>query len=213
MEQHRQWRRDACGVRSAMSSDTALGRRVRARCAVLAVLLLVVAVPGSALAHANAIITLSVGDSLSLSGSKIQCGVSANRGYGLRLTGLTYIVCGPSTQVKGGGYVALMDSKGRVVVLSIRTEKTVSSRTPAAVVSQRAGNMARIGDVVAINGTTILCLMIKVSGLPTLLCESVDGKGAVRPNSYSFGISDSVVSSLRWDATKHVHVLQTWPEN
>ena len=196
-----------------MSGDNALGGRVCVRCAALAALLLLVAVPGSALARSDAIITLSVGDALSLSGSKIQCGVSANRGYGLKLTGLTYIVCGPSTQVKGGGYVALMDSKGRVVVLSIRTETTVSSRSPAAVVSQRAGSMARIGDVVAINGTPILCLMIKVGGVPTLLCEYVDGKGVVRPNSYSFGISDMVASSLHWDATKHVHVLQTWSEN
>jgi hypothetical protein len=194
-----------------MSGDNALGGRVCVRCAALAALLLLVAVPGSALARSDAIITLSVGDALSLSGSKIQCGVSANRGYGLKLTGLTYIVCGPSTQVKGGGYVALMDSKGRVVVLSIRTEKAVSSRTPASAGSQ-AGNTARIGDVVAINGTSILCSMIKVSGVPTLLCEYVDGKGVVHPNSYSFGISDTVVSSLNWDATKRVHVLQTWSE-
>jgi hypothetical protein len=185
-----------------MSSDDACEGRVRVRFAVLAGLLFLLAIPGSALARSNAIITLSVGDALNLSGSRIQCGVSANRGYGLRLAGLTYIVCGPSSEVKGGGYVALMDSKGRVVVLSIRTEKTVSSRTPASAVSRSGGNTARIGDVVAINGTPILCLMIKVGGVPTLLCEYVDGKGVVRPNSYSFGISDTVASSLHWDATK-----------
>ena len=94
-----------------------------------------------AAARSTATITLSEGDGLSIAGSKIQCGVSANVGYGLRLSGTTYIVCGPSTQVK-----------------------------------------------------------------------YVDGKGDLRPNSYSFGISDAVVSSLKWDAAKRVHVLDTWPE-
>jgi len=166
----------------------------------------------SVAARPGAIITLSVGDGLAMAGSAIQCGVGANSGYGLPLRGKTYIVCGPSTQVKGGGYVAVMESDGRVVILSIKTHKTVFSRAPQAVVGRSALRSARIGDVIVLTRTSILCDVITAGGKPTLICEVVDGKGAVRPNSYSFGISDAVVSSLRWDAAKKVHVLQTWPE-
>ena len=66
--------------------------------------------------------------------------------------------------------------------------------------------------MIVANGTSILCYVIKVSGKPTLICEYVNGKGVVRPNSYSFGISDAVLTSLKWDAAKQVHVLQTWSE-
>jgi hypothetical protein len=162
--------------------------------------------------RATSIVTLSVGDGLAISGSKIQCGASANVGYDLPLSGKTYIVCGPSTQVRGGGYVALFVSDGRVVILSIKTHKAVSSHAPRAVARRDALRTARIGDVIVLSGTPVLCDVIKAGGLPTLVCESVDGKGVVRPNSYSFAISDSLVSSLRWDAAKQVHVLQSWHE-
>jgi hypothetical protein len=185
---------------------------MRGGVAMLAGAILFVALSGSAAARSMTIITLSVGDGLMISGSKIQCGVSANSGYGLRLSGKTYIVCGPSTQVKGGGYVALIESDGRVVILSVKTHKTVSSRAPQAVGRRSSLRTARLGDVIVLSGTSILCTVIKVGGKPTLICEYVDSKGVVHPNSYSFGISDAVVSSLRWDTAKQVHVLQTWPE-
>jgi hypothetical protein len=190
--------------------------RVRCRRALLAAAatgLVLVVVPGAAFARSNSVITLSVGDALSIAGSKIQCGVSKNVGYGLQLTGLTYIVCGPSTEVKGGGYVALMASNGRVVLLSVRTHKTVSSRTPASAVSLNASETAHIGDIVVLDGTSILCQVIKVSREPTLLCQYVDSRGNARPNSYSFGISDKLATSLAWNAKRIVRVLQAWPES
>ena len=180
--------------------------------AVLAGAMVFSGISSSAVARSGAIITLSVGDGLALSGSKIQCGVSANVGYGLRLGGKTYIVCGPSTRVKGGGYVALIESSGHVFILSVKTHKVVSSRAPAGVAHRSVLRTARMGDVIVLRGTSILCSLIRVGGLPTLLCEYADHKGGVRPNSYSFGISDAVVSSLRWDGAKRVHVLRTWPE-
>jgi hypothetical protein len=168
--------------------------------------------PDSAVAGATSIITVSAGDGLAISGSKIQCGVSANSGYGLPLAGKTYVACGPSTQVRGGGYVALIVSDGRVVILSVRTQKAVFSYAPRAVAYPSAFRAARIGDVIVLDGTSIVCDVIKASGVPTLICELVDSKGIVHPNSYSFAISDALVSSLRWDPARQVHVLQSWPE-
>lgn len=56
--------------------------------------------------------------------------------------------------------------------------------------------------MVVLSRTSILCDVITTGGKPTLLCEYVDGKGVVHPNSYAFAISDELVSSLRWDASK-----------
>ena len=56
---------------------------------------------GSA-SRAGKVYTLSVGDGLVIVGSKIQCGVAADSGYGLDLRGKMYVVCGPSTQVRVG---------------------------------------------------------------------------------------------------------------
>ena len=47
---------------------------------------------------------LIAGQGVTVAGSKIQCSVGKDVGYGLNLKGKTYIVCGPSTNVKGGGY-------------------------------------------------------------------------------------------------------------
>jgi len=114
--------------------------------------------------------------------------------------------------VTGGGYVALIMSDGRVVILSVRTHKAVSSHAPRAIAQRGSLRTARIADVIVLSGTSILCDVIQAGGLPTLICEVANGKGVVHPNSYSFAISDALVSSLRWDAAKHVHVLQSWPE-
>lgn len=43
--------------------------------------------------------------------------------------------------------------------------------------------------------------------------ETLGKEGLVRPNSYSFGIGDTLVTSLSWDSTRHVHLLNSWPEN
>jgi hypothetical protein len=62
-------------------------------------------------ANAGRIVRITVGDGLAISGRKIQCGMSADVGYGLDLRGKRYIACGPSTSTKGGGYVALMSER------------------------------------------------------------------------------------------------------
>ena len=183
--------------------------------AALSALALTGAAASGAGAQPAGTLRIGVGDGLAIAGSKIQCGMSADVGYGLDLRGKRYIACGPSTSTKGGGYVALMASDGHVYILSIKTHKAVSSRMPASAAASRTRSAVvttKIGDTVVLAGTPLLCDVLKVGGLPTLVCELVNSKGRIRGNSYSFGVSDSEVTSLRWDPTQHVHLLASWSE-
>jgi hypothetical protein len=157
---------------------------------------------------------LVAGQGVTVSGSKIQCSVGENSGYGLNLAGKTYIVCGPSTNVKGGGYVALMDSDGRVYVLSIKTHKTVSLRTPAAAVRQAGPWKARLHDQVIVGGEPMICAVITLDNKPTVLCSFFSRKDLTHPraNSYAFAINDLHVISVKWDAQQQSHILSEWPE-
>ena len=160
-------------------------------------------------ARSGAIVPLPLHGTISLSGSKILCGSG-------HLNGLTYIDCGvadASGQPKRGGYVALMAANGRVSIAAVSTNKIVFSRTPAAAIRATVGTPVHTGDLIELPATSILCNVSLISGKPTIVCEYVDRKGVVRPNSYSFGIGDTLVTSLGWDSTRHVHLLKSWPEN
>jgi hypothetical protein len=100
-----------------------------------------------------------------------------------------------------------------VNVISATTLKTEFSRAPAAAVREQAGIPVGPGDTIEVPGTSILCSAGSVSGEPTIFCDYVDKKGAVRPHSYSFGISDTVVTALGWDRARHAHLIRSWPEN
>lgn len=166
-------------------------------------------VSGTAAAAGHAY-ALGVGDTFGIAGSKIQCGIAAGVGYGLDLRGKTYVVCGPSTSV--GNYVALMASDGHVYILSIKTHKTVSSRVPASAARRSSQVGVKVGDRITVKSTLLVCDVLKISGLPTLLCDYYGPKGSIRPSSYAFGISDGEVTSLEWDVTRHVHILKAWSE-
>ena len=122
-----------------------MNRRRLAAIASVALALMGVAASGAG-ARPAAIVKMNVGDGLAIAGSKIQCGMSADVGYGLDLRGKRYIACGPSTSTKGGGYVALMASDGHVYILSIKTHKTVSSRMPASAVASGTRSAGRHGE-------------------------------------------------------------------
>ena len=156
---------------------------------------------------------LIAGQGVTVAGSKVQCSVGKDVGYGLNLGGKTYIVCGPSTNVKGGGYVALMDSDGRVYVLSIKTHKTVSMRTPAAAV-RTATWKARLHDQVIVGGEPMICSIITLDNEPTVLCSFFSRKDLTHPrtDSYAFAINDAHVLSVKWDANQKSQILGDWPE-
>ena len=156
---------------------------------------------------------LIAGQGVTVAGSKVQCSVGKDVGYGLNLSGKTYIVCGPSTNVKGGGYVALMDSAGRVYVLSIKTHRTVSLRTPAAAV-RTATWKARLHDQVIVGGEPMICSIITLDNEATVLCSFFSRKDLTHPraNSYAFAINDTHVLSVKWDAQRKSEILGEWPE-
>jgi hypothetical protein len=184
-------------------------RRGRPAAAAIVGAALAVAVCATSAAAGKAY-TFGVGDTFGIGGSKIECGIAAGVGYGLDLRGKTYVVCGPSTSV--GNYVALMASDGHVYILSIKTHKTVSSRVPASAARRSSQYGVEVGDRITVKNTPLVCDVLKISGLPTLLCDDYGPKGSIRPSSYAFGISDGEVTSLEWDATRHVHILKAWSE-
>ncbi len=173
-------------------------------CATAAVL-----VAAGAAARSTRVIPLQLHGTVVLAGSKIRCGSG-------QLKGLTYVDCGVadgSGQPKRGSYVALMAADGRVNIVSATTLKTEFSRVPAAAVATPSPTVVRPGDTVTVPGTALSCSASRVSGKATIICYYLDAKGVVRPHSYSFGISDSVVTALGWDGARHAHLIHAWPEN
>ena len=159
--------------------------------------------------RSSRVVKLPLHGSVILAGSDIRCGSG-------RLAGKTYIDCGVSDargQPKRGGYVALLDAAGRVTVYDVTAKKPVLTRSPAAVGQAPVGTRIRSNDVVQLPGTSISCNASTVSGKPTIFCYYVDKRGVVRPNSYSFGISDTVLTVLSWNRARKAKLVDSWPEN
>jgi len=184
-----------------------IGPGVRQAAAFISGVAVAAAAAGSALA--GNVVTLAPSGYVYLAGTSIRCGSETSNGA-------TFISCGivlASGESKRGSYVAGMESNGRTIVIhAIKpgNTPTVFDRTPAAAVAKV---VVKPGDVISLPGTPIACSADKVSGKPTIFCDLLNAKGHVRPNSYAFGIGDTVVTSLAWDAKGHVHLLKSWPEN
>jgi hypothetical protein len=182
---------------------------VRRAAAVISGAILAGAVLASSAGAAN-VIAMRPGDYVYLAGTSVRCGfVKAN--------GLTFLSCGvvdKSGDAIRGSYVAAIMSNGRVAIVhAIKpgNTPTVFDRTPAAVVARMA---AKPGDHIEPTGTLITCSVALVTSEPTIFCDLLDGKGTgYRPGSYAFGMGDTVLTSLGWDAKGKVHLLKTWPEN
>jgi hypothetical protein len=168
----------------------------------LAVFAMVALAPAAA-ARLTGIIDLSVNETVGLSGSSVGCGSR-------EANGAPYIYC--TSSKPSAGYVALMAGTGRTEILSVQTHEAVFDRLRQAVGVSFVG-AARVGDVIVVSGTSVLCQVITTDARPTVLCEYVNRRGAPRPNSYAFAISDAMVSSLEWDAKGRVHVLGSWRES
>jgi hypothetical protein len=177
---------------------------VRRACAAFAAASLAAGLVSGAGARRSAVIDLTVDHVVTVSSSSIGCGARSSGGE-------AYIYCTSSRPT--AAYVAIMASNGRVEILSVKTHGAVFDRTPSAFDARSATPVAHLEDIVTVSGTAILCDVFKVGGKPTMVCEYVDRKGVARPDSYAFGISDTVVSSLEWDAAGKVHVLQSWRES
>jgi hypothetical protein len=177
---------------------------VRGICAAAAATALTLGFVAGAGARQSAIIDLALNQVVQVAHSSIGCGTRSS-------SGTPYIYCTSSRS--SAAYVAILAANGRVEIVSVKTHKAAFNRAPAAVATTNGTPTAQLKDLVVVSGTSILCDVLTVSSKPTMVCEYVNKKGDARPNSYSFGISDSIVSSLQWDAAGKLHVLHTWAES
>ena len=71
-----------------------------------------------------------------------------------------------------GNDVALMALETAMsTLLSIKTHKTVSSRVPASAARRSSQYGVKVGDRITVKDTPLVCDVLKISGLPTLLCD------------------------------------------
>jgi hypothetical protein len=161
-------------------------------------------------ASAATVITMRPGDYVYLAGTNVRCGF-------VKGNGLTFISCGVVTKSGDairGSYVAAIMSSGRVAIIhAIKpgNTPTVFDRTPAAALARL---VAKPGDHIDLAGTLISCSVAVITSEPTIFCDFLNGKGTgFLPGSYAFGMGDTVLTSLTWDAKGKVHLLKSWPEN
>jgi hypothetical protein len=179
-------------------------------CAASAVVLCwLAATAGAASQH---LVSLPLHGTLSLAGSHVLCGSG-------KYKGLVYVDCGiggANGTPKKGGYVALMASNGKVSVLDVSGNRIVFDKVAAPLARSTGASTvvsAAPGDEVRLVGvSSIDCKVSLVTTTTTIVCFYVDKKG-VRPRSFSFGISDTTVSTLGWNASRRAKLLHTWIEN
>jgi hypothetical protein len=167
----------------------------------------------TATAALHRVISLPLHGTVGLAGSHVLCGSGAYKG-------LVYIDCGiggPGGTPKKGGYVALMTAKGKVSVLDVSKNAIVFDKVAAplsrsiaeaSVITVHAGDEIRLAGVSSID-----CKVSLVTITTTIVCFFVDGKGGVRPGSFSFGVNDTTVTTLGWNAARRSRLLHDWNEN
>jgi hypothetical protein len=173
---------------------------------------LLLALVSTAAAASQRVVSLPLHATLSLAGSHVLCASGQYKG-------LTYLDCGiggPNGHPKKGGYVVLMAANGKVSVLDVSGNRIVFNKVaaPLARASHEAALLsAGPGDEVRLSGvSTIDCKVSLVTTTTTIVCFYVNKQG-VRPGSFSFGISDTTVSTLGWNAARKAKLLHSWNEN
>jgi hypothetical protein len=166
----------------------------------------------AASAATHRVVSLPLHGTIGLAGSHVLCGAGAYKG-------LAYIDCGiggPGGSPKKGGYVALMTARGKVSVLDVSKNAIVFARAaaPLARSIEAAGVIVvHAGDEVRLAGvSSIDCKVSLVTITTTIVCFYVDEQG-VRPGSVSFGVNDTTVTTLGWNAARRSRLLHDWNEN
>jgi hypothetical protein len=178
----------------------------------LATALLLCGFACAASAATHRVISLPLHGTIGLAGSHVLCGSGAYKG-------LAYIDCGiggPDGSPKRGGYVALMTARGKVSVLDVSKNAIVFDQVAAPLsrsieavtpITVHAGDEVRLAGV-----STIDCKVSLVTITTTIVCFYVDKQG-VRPGSFSFGVNDTTVTTLGWNAARRSRLLHGWNEN
>jgi hypothetical protein len=203
------------GIAPAIPSEAARAavryrRPMRATSVLLLAMAIVACAVGSAAASASRVVSLPQGATLLIAGSNVTCGSGHQNGE-------TFIDCGivgVRGQPKVGSYVTLMADDGKVGVATATTHRIVFNRAPAELRGETATITAHVGDSIVLPGVpSISCIVRRVSGQANIFCYFVDAHGAVRPGSYSFGLSDVVTTTLAWTSATHWRLVGHWPEN
>jgi hypothetical protein len=184
--------------------------------AVLALALLsALALTPAAGARAHKVIGMPPNSTLLVAGSSSACGSGVKGGIG-------FVDCGISAsngRPKKGSYFLLLTGGGKINVVAASTTSIVFTRVAAA--RERPArrslivNTAHAGDQIILPTLTqITCRVAKVGGRPTIFCYYVDRRtGRIRPNSFSFGMSDTLTTVLGWNAAGTSRLVGHWAEN
>jgi hypothetical protein len=154
-------------------------------------------------------VTLQVNQDLELSGSHVIC-IYQKRDGG---SGIECAIADSSGQPKHGSYIVVMPVTGGISVVVPYSNKVVFVR--------KGGPMLRDSSITVGDGTEIElagtsklgCSTVAVRGEPTIFCDLLDGHGNFLPNSYAFGLGDSTLTALQWNAAGKVKTVASWREN
>ncbi len=154
-------------------------------------------------------VTLEVNQTLELSGSHVIC-IYQKRDGG---SGIECAIADSSGQPKHGSYIVVMPVTGGVSVVVPYSNKVVFLR--------KGGTMLRsssitVGSGMAIElaGTSKLgCSTATVRSEPTIFCDLLDAHGNFVPSSYAFGLGDTTLTALHWNAAGKVATVGSWREN
>ncbi len=159
--------------------------------------------------NAAKVVTLQPGQTVELSRSHVICIYQKKSGD----FGMECAIVDSSGQPKHGSYIVVMLASGGISVVVPYTNKVVfvrKGRTMLRDSSITVGN----GTEIKLAGTTKLgCSTVAVRGEPTVFCDLLDAHGNFLPNSYAFGIGDSTLTALQWNAAGKVKTVGSWREN
>jgi hypothetical protein len=176
----------------------------------LGIALLAAAIVAAASARDDGkVVTLQPKQTIELSGSHVFCLYQKDSG----VSGMECAVADSSGQPKHGSYIIVMLASGGISVVVPYTNKVVFVR--------KGGTMLRDSSITVGSGTEIKlggtsklgCSTVDVRGEPTVFCDLLDAHGNFLPNSYAFGIGDSTLTALRWNAAGKVSTIGSWREN
>ncbi len=176
----------------------------------LGIAILAAAIAAAASAqNGGKVVTLQPKQTVELSGSHVFCLYQKDSGG----AGMECAVADGSGQPKHGSHIIVMLASGGISVVVPYTNKVVFVR--------KGGTMLRESSITVGNGTEIKlagttklgCSTAGVRGEATIFCDLLDAHGNFLPNSYAFGIGDSTLTALQWNAAGKVKTVGSWPEN
>ncbi len=154
-------------------------------------------------------VTLQVGQTLELGGSHVIC-IYQRRDGG---SGIECAVADSSGRPLHGSYIVVMPVTGGISVVVPYSNKVVFVRKGG--VMLRASTISvGTGEEIKLAGTSKLaCSTVAVRGEATIFCDLLDAHGNFLPDSYAFGLGDSTLTALYWNAAGKVSTVKSWREN